>query len=180
MDAQAGIGKDNAEGMSMTLLCSIEIRSLKLQLYRAHLNVKLKIMPYYVKQDEAIRFHQAELFELQFINDEYVLVKNSSDIIRALTPNILKGIVNVTLGSTMAVLGDVASPQVKEYLGIFSDSNKQKVLEFHQGQIAKLVTELVESPEMAYPLDKNDFEEKLFADLGQRIDVEDHQLVFKF
>lgn len=180
MEADIDIGNDNHEGLTINLKCSIDISSLKLQLYRAHLNVVIKANPFYAKEQKSIRFQNAQLHELNFVHDRYLLIKSSNDIIKALTPNILKGIVNVTLGSALSVLGDVATPQVKEYMGIFADANKQRVLEFHKPQIARLVTELVESPDMAYELEESDFEEKLFADLGRQIDVEQQHLVFKF
>ncbi len=180
IQAHIDIGVDNAQGLKIKLLCSIDISSVKMQLYRAHLDVTIKAVPYYDKAQSAIRFKAAELVGLEFINDQYLLVRSTNDIIKTLTPNILQGIVNVTVGSALAMLGDRFTPQIKEYLTVFGGANKQRILSFHQSQIAKLVTELVESDQMAYQLEPSDFEEKLFADLGQRIDVEDHQLVFKF
>lgn len=180
LEVKVEVGKDNDEGLSIHLICSIEIRSMSVQMYRANLNAVLKAMPYYHKQDKSIRLNKASIDTVQFINDEYLLIKSTNDIIKALTPNILKGIVNVTLGSALGALGDRATPQVKEYLSIFVGSNKQKVLDFHRPQIERMVIDLIESPEICYALEETDFEEKLFADLGQKVDVEAHNLVFKF
>lgn len=180
MTAQVSVGKDNAEGLRLKLLCSLDISTLGRQLYRAHLNVNLKALPYFHKATKSIRISQSAVTELSLVNDEYLLIKSSNDIVKSLTPNILKGIVNVTIGSAINVMSEVATPAVKEYLNVFTEANKQKVLDFHRPQLEKRISAVIESGNIEYQLQESDFEEKIFADLGRKIDVDQHELVFKF
>jgi hypothetical protein len=180
MTAEVEVGKDNKEGLTIKLTCSLDISSLSRQLYRAHLDVVIKAVPYYNKDQKTIRLKESSLSKLTLVNDEYLLIKSTNDIVKSLTPNILKGIVSVTIGSAIGVMSEVATPAVKQYLAVFTEANKQNVLDFHRPQIGKMVTGLFENGDIAYRLEESDFEEKIFADLGQKIDVDEHQLVFKF
>jgi hypothetical protein len=180
MTAQVCVGNNNMEGLVIKLLCSLDISSLNRQLYRAHLNAEVKALPYYHKAQKTIRFKETKITELTLVNDEYLLIKNANDTIKSLTPNILKGIVNVTIGSAIGVMSEVATPAVKEYLTVFTEANKQKVLDLHRFQIEKMLHNLISNGDIEYQLEACDFEEKIFADLGQQIDVDEHNVVFKF
>jgi hypothetical protein len=180
MTAQVSVGNNNNEGLTVKLLCSLDISSLDRQLYRAHLDVDLKALPFYYKEKKSIRFKEISMTSLTLVNDEYLLIRSTNDVIKSLTPNILKGIVNVTIGSAIGVMSEVATPAVKEYLAVFTEANKQKVLDFHRPQVEKMLSGLFSNGDIEYQLQESDFEEKIFADLGQQIDVDAHNLVFKF
>ena len=80
----------------------------------------------------------------------------------------------------MQLVNGLPVPAVKEYLALFTEANKQKVLDFHRPQIERQITQSIEQGDIEYQLQAADFEEQIFADLGKHIDVEKHQLVFRF
>jgi hypothetical protein len=180
MTAKVTIGKDNQKGLSIGLLCSLEISSMNQQLYRAHLQGTVKAFPYYHQQGQTIRLKKASFTELTLVNDEYLLVSNTTNLIKSLTPNLLQGLVSATLGSAVDMMSVLSTPQVKGYLAMFTDGNKQKVLDFHRPQVQRSLKMLIDNGDLEYPLAQSDFEEKLFADMGREIEVDNHQLVFKF
>ena len=180
MEANVSVGNDNNEGLTIKVMCSLEISSLGRQLYRAHIDGSLKAVPYFNQQHKTIRLKDLTLSNMTFVNDEYLLIQSSQEIVKSFTPSILKGIVDVTIGSALNVMSGVATPAVKEYLNVFADANKQKVLDFHRPQIEGILTGQIENGALEYKLEESDFEEKIFADMGQQIDVENNDLVFKF
>ncbi|NQZ08119.1 MAG: DUF1439 domain-containing protein [Algicola sp.] len=180
MEANVSVGNDNTEGLAIKVMCSLEISSLGRQLYRAHIDGLLKAVPYFNQAHKTVRLKDLVLSNMTFVNDEYLLIQSSQDIVKSFTPSILKGIVDVTIGSALNVMSGVATPAVKEYLNVFVDANKQKVLDFHQPQIDSILTAQIENGALEYKLKESDFEEKIFSDLGQKIDVDNHELVFKF
>lgn len=180
MTAEVVLGKDSHEGLVINLLCSLEISSMGQQLYRAHLQAAVKASPYYHKPQQSIRLNDTQITQLVLVQDEYLLITSTTGLIKSLTPNILHGLVSKTLDSAMGMMSSLATPEVKGYLAMFTDGNKQKVLDFHRPQVELTLKSLINSGELEYQLQESDFEEKLFVDMGQKIDVEDHQLVFRF
>ena len=179
MTADVTIGGDNQSGLYLRLLCSFEITSLQRQLYRAHLHVDINAVPFYQQSSMSIRIEHATVKKVSLIQDEYLMINTPIDLINAFTPNLFKGLVDATIGTAMAMVSEL-TPPVKDYLTVYTQMNKQKVLDFHRPQIQQLLGDLIAREDLCYQLDMNDFEERLFAQLGQRMDIENHQLVFKF
>ncbi len=180
MTAEVSLGRDSQQGLMVNLLCSLEISSMERQIYRAHLAVAVKASPYYHQDDQTIRLKDTVITELTLVNDEYLLIKSTTDLIKALTPNILQGLVSATLGSAVGVMSALTTPELKGYLAMFTDGNKQKVLDFHRPQVEKTLKTLINNGDLSYQLEPTDFEEKIFVDMGRQIDVDNHQLVFRF
>ncbi|MFT4930003.1 MAG: hypothetical protein ACI8WB_006138 [Phenylobacterium sp.] len=180
MTAAIGLGKNNDEGLQADLLCSLQISSMGQQLYRAHIQTVIKALPYYHKAQQSIRLKDTDIRKLTLINDEYLLMHSTTGLIKSLTPNIVQGLISATVGSAVGIMSALTTPEVKGYLAMFTDGNKQRVLDFHRGQVERTVKEMVDNGELEYQLNQSDFEENLFADMGQKIDVEDHLLVFRF
>ena len=183
LSADMTIGENNNAGVNLDLLCSLEITSLDNQLYRAHLKADIKALPFYHQSSKSIRISQADVVSLALIDDEYLMINTPKDIIKSFTPNVFKGLVDITLNTAIdtakAVVGGL-TPPIKEYLDVFTHLNKQKVLDFHRPQIQQLLTEVIERGDLSYQLEPDDFEEQLFALFGKQMDIESNHLVFKF
>lgn len=179
MSVDIAIGKDNAAGLELKLLCAMEITSLDRQLYRAHINANIKALPFYHQASKSIRISEGSVAKLSLIDDEYLMINTPKDLLKSLTPNIFKSLLGATIDTAMAVMSEL-TPPVKEYLDVFTQLNKQKVLDFHRPQIQSLITELIEQGDICYQLAPDDFEERLFALFGQQLDIENNHLVFKF
>lgn len=184
MTAELTLGKDNHEGLSIELMCSLEIGSLGQQLYRAHLQGTIRAQPYYHQAGQSIRLKDEQITRLQLVNDEYLLIKSATGLVKSLTPNLLQGLMSATLGSAvdsaMGMVSALTIPGIKGYLTMFTDGNKQKVLDFHRGQVEQTLKQLIGQGDLEYALEQSDLEEKIFADMGRTITIEDHQLVFHF
>lgn len=199
LTADITIGDNNAEGLHLKLLCSFEVTSLNQQLYRAHVNADIKARPFYHQTSKSIRISEASVAKLSLIDDEYLMINTPADMLKSFTPKLFKGLVDATIntafnsvidraigsaidtavGTAKVVMGDL-TPPVKDYLDVFTQLNKQKVLDFHRPQIQLLLTELIEQGDLCYQLTPDDFEEQLFALFGKQMDIENNHLVFKF
>ena len=54
------------------------------------------------------------------------------------------------------------------------------VIDYHRADIENKVIDLTKDNALSYQMDESVFEEKLFADFGEKIIVEDGQLFFVF
>jgi len=95
-------------------------------------------------------------------------------------PKPFKYLLVSTVNTTLSLLKGFVPTELLNYLTLYSSGSKQKVLDFHQADIERLILEEVEQEDWCYPLDETDFEEQLFAEFGQTVVVEKGHLVFKF
>ncbi len=168
------------EQLHIQLFCSFSVKVANHNIYRAHLLISGIVTPYYVAEEKALRLKNMQLSELILVKDDYAFINSTTDLASIFIPKPFKYLLFNSLNATLSLLKDFVPTELLNYLTLYSSGNKQKVLDFHQADIERLILEEVEKEDWCYPLDETDFEEQLFAELGQLVVVENGSLVFKF
>lgn len=149
-------------------------------IYRAHIVVTGTVTPYYVVDEKSIRIKDMRISDIRLVNDDYAFISSTTDIVTLFMPKAFKYLLLGTVQLTLSVLKGIVPAYLLNYLMLFTHGSKQKVLDYHRADIERLVLKEVEQEDWQYILDETDFEQQLFAELGQEIVVENGQLVFKF
>ena len=168
------------EQLHIQLSCSFSVSMANHEIYRAHLQVSGTVSPYYVVEEKALRLKSMQLSELRLVNDDYAFINSSTELATLFMPKQFKSLLLDSLNTTYSLLKGFVPTELLNYLTLYSSGSKQKVLDFHQADIERLILEEVEKEDWCYPLDETDFEEQLFAEFGQVVVVEKGFLVFKF
>ena len=69
--------------------------------------------------------------------------------------------------------------EMNDYLKLYVDGSKQRVLDYHQSQLEKRVAEMTQSESLRYTMDENIWEEWVFINLGKEVVIEEGKLRFK-
>ena len=166
--------------LHIQLSCSFSVSVANHDIYRAHLIISGTVTPYYAVEEKALRLKNMQLSELRLVNDDYAFIDSSTELATLLMPKKFKSLLLNSLNTTFSLLKGVVPTELLNYLNLYSSGSKQKVLDFHQADIERLILKEVEQEDWCYPLDETEFEEQLFAELGQVMIVENGFLVFKF
>lgn len=164
----------------VALFCAMHIETLATPIYQAHLLINLAGTPCYHEESCMVRMHSPEVLGVHLVKDEYALLKNTKSIIDQLTPSPLRSLVTNTVKTTLNLLSAGTYNEVSDYLSLYLGGSKQKIIDFHRPEVEKIVTELAESGDLEYEMDQEILEEKLFAELGKDVKVEDGLLYFVF
>lgn len=168
------------EQLHIQLYCSFSVNVANHDIYRAHLLITGTVTPYYVAEEKALRLKKMQLSELRLVKDDYAFIDSTTELATLFMPKSFKYLLTSTVNTTFGLLKGFVPTELLNYLTLYSSGSKQKVLDFHQADIKRLILEKVEQEDWCYPLDETDFEEQLFAELGQQVVVENGYLVFKF
>ena len=166
--------------LHIQLYCSFSVKVANHDIYRAHLIISGTVTPYYVAEEKALRLKNMQLSELRLVKDDYAFIDSTTELATLFMPKSFKYLLLSTVNTTFSLLKGFVPTELLNYLTLYSSGSKQKVLDFHQADIERLILEEVEQEDWCYPLDETDFEEQLFAELGQLVVVENGFLVFKF
>lgn len=162
------------------LFCAMHISSLGNPIYRAHLLINLAGTPFYDENNGVVRMHDSEVLGVHLVKDEYGLLKDTRSIIGQLTPNPIKGLLNTTIKTTLNLLSAGTYQEVSDYLSIYLTGSKQKIVDFHRPEVENIIKELADSGDLECKMDPEILEEKLFAQYGKEVKVEDGVLLFVF
>ncbi|WP_102796251.1 hypothetical protein [Bowmanella denitrificans] len=162
--------------MQMALLCEFKVEMRGVRIYQAHILATVQGKPHFLKQSATIRPMQVSLDTIQLLQDDYLVIKSSRDILARLLPDSISGWVNASLD----VFSGGLYKDAAAYLDLYVSGGKQRVLDYHKGQIEKQLLDLVTSGELDYQLDEHLPDERLFARLGKEVQVQNGQLVFLF
>jgi len=168
------------EQLHIQLYCSFSVKVANHDIYRAHLLISGTVTPYYAAEEKVLRLKNMQLSELRLVKDDYAFIDSSTDLATLFMPKSFKYLLKSTVNTTFSLLKGFVPTELLNYLTLYSSGSKQKVLDFHQADIERLIFEEVEQEDWCYPLDETDFEEQLFAEFGQLVVVENGFLVFKF
>lgn len=172
--------------LHIKLYCGFEVRVAEQDIYRAHLSVCGTVIPYYVESEQAIRLKATQVDDIRLIQDDYAFIKSTPELVTMFLPEVpgvtgvFKNMLSGTVEITFALLKGVIPRELYNYLLIFSGASKQKVLDFHKPEIERQIIKKVEQEDWFYKLDQAEWGERLFAELGKEVVVEDGLLVFKF
>ncbi|MGB0496163.1 MAG: hypothetical protein ACPGJI_07395 [Kangiellaceae bacterium] len=175
---QENKSKENA--LYAILFCNFKIKVNRSVIFNTHLNLKITAVPDYSIENQSIGVANTELSSIELINGKDSFIKDVSNLANSVLPTPLKGLFNMAMASSTVILGEDVMSGMTRYLSIYNSGNQQKVIDYHQKDIEKKIIELSQDQDLRYKLNKSNFEEKLFADFGKKIKVEDKKLNFYF
>ncbi len=180
MDGSLILEANDRAALGFLLHTSIDVAIGGQTLYRAHIDVLACASVWFNAEKKCLSFKDCEIRSLTLKNDSYFFLESSANIVKSLTPSLFRGVIGATLDTAVGMINKVSDTELKHYLAMVADSGKQSVLDYHRAEVEQEIEDLIQLGELDYPLDENDFEEALFAELGKDIEVRDNQLVFKF
>ncbi|UAA37927.1 DUF1439 domain-containing protein [Paraneptunicella aestuarii] len=166
--------------IDVALFCSMKIESMATPIYRAHLLINVAGTPSYDPETSMVRMQNIEVVGVHLVKDEYSLIKDTKSLINQLIPSPVTSLVANTLKTTLQLFSAGAYQEVSDYLSLYLLGSKQKIVDYHRPEVEKIITEMAESGDLEYEMDRDILEEHLFADLGKEVEVQNGELVFIF
>lgn len=170
----------DANELHVALFCAVRIDSMANPIYRAHVEIFGTALPNFDKERRVIHLKEARLGEMNIVQDEYALLKDTKHIISLVVPGPLKSVLGATMKTTLNILSNGTYKDIQSYLSLYLHGSKQKILEYHRNDIERLVLNAIENGDLEYPLDTQIMEERIFAELGNDVQVRDGELQFIF
>jgi hypothetical protein len=161
------------------LLCSFEIYYLTNPIYRAHLLINLTAKPDYQQQRHAVFLAETRIVNIRLVKDEYSIIKDYKSLLLLFIPSQVLSLVTGTMKNAFNLMSSTVPIEMNDYLKLYIDGSKQRVLDYHQSQLEKRVSELVQSESLCYQMDENIWQEWVFINLGKNVVVEEGKLRFK-
>ncbi|WP_299074000.1 hypothetical protein [uncultured Paraglaciecola sp.] len=185
-DGQVSLTKINismpfdADYIQAEVLGNIHISYLANPIYRAHVVLVVQAKPEYDNQSKSVRLVDIKVTDIHMLNDEYSILKDTSNLLNLLVPSPVASIVSGTMKTAFNLMTGTTTSEATHYLEVYLSGSKQKVLDYHKPQIEKIIVDLAAAEDMQYSLDKHDFEEGLFMQYGKKVVVEQGNVRFKF
>lgn len=191
MDVSVPIGKAKLKCVSATvklsqasgklgliLLNDFTVEVMGNPVYRAHITARVSTKPEYKKANARIEFNDIRLDQLELIEDEYTLVKDTSSILEQLSPvSVTSALASPFKRALNAVTGGM-SESAFTYLQSFTTQNKQRILSNHQSAIEQALLTEIHARDISVNMDPTHWREYLFSRIGTHISVEDQRLRF--
>jgi len=162
------------------LLCNFSASVKQTVIYNTHLQLTLDAQPDYCQENKMIGVSNVRITALNLISDQYSLIKDTRTLMSSLLPEPFKSIFNITLSSTQVMLKNKTVNGIVKYLSLYSSGSKQRVIDYHRADIEQQIIQATQNSKVKYRLDESVFEEKLFAEYGQKITIEDGRVYFIF
>jgi len=170
----------NDNQLHIQMFCGFTVCVAGKDIYRAHLLVVGTVTPYYIAEQRAIHLKNLQLSELRLVKDDYAFIGSSAELATLFMPNAFKYLLMSSVHIGLSLLKGIVPNELMTYLTLYSNGSKQGVLDYHKPEIERMLIAEVEQEAWCYQLNEQDFEEQIFAELGQEIAVEQGFLVFKF
>jgi hypothetical protein len=174
------LSDDVKECIHAELFCNFSVNVNRSIVFNTHLKLFLQAVPIYYPSIKSIGIVEPKVIKLDLIADKNSFIKDSSTLANALLPSPLKDLFNVTLTTTKSIFGVDVMNAATKYLSLYNSGNQQRVIDYHRADIENKIIEITSDKEMSYKMDDDDFEEKLFADFGKEIIIENGRLYFVF
>jgi hypothetical protein len=162
------------------LLGGLEITYLGNPIYRAHLSIGVNASPFYDQGNKSVTLQELSITHIELLQDEYSILKDTSNILNALVPSPVLSMVTGTMKTAFNLMTGTTAAGANAYFQIYLSGSKQKILDYHQPQLEKIIKDLVASEDMSYKMKIDDWQERLFIKFGNKVEVEDGQIRFKF
>ncbi len=162
------------------LYCNFSVKVSASVVFNTHLNLYLQASPIYHQSLKSIGIVDPKILQLDLISDKNSFIKDSSTLANAVLPSPLKDLFNATLSTTTALFGSGMMNAATKYLSLYNSGSQQRVIDYHRKDIENKIIEITSDKDVSYEMDEGDFEEKLFADYGKEIILEDGQCYFVF
>ncbi|WP_156413640.1 hypothetical protein [Lacimicrobium alkaliphilum] len=166
------------------LLCEFKVDVLGNPLYQAHLLITLCASPTFDKPQGMLRAKNIRLLQTHLVKDNYAAVKDAREVFTKLLPGPLSSMVNLgidlSISSAMSMLENSLYGDLSQYLKLYINGSKQRILDYHKGQIEQQLLAYLEQHKPEYKLDNALLDERLFAEYGQQVRAEKQVLAFLF
>lgn len=168
----------------IALMCDFNVEVMGNPLYQAHLLISLSAMPEFDKSSGHIRAQDIRLLQTHLVKDNYAVVRDAREIFTKLLPGPLSSMVNLgidlSISSAMGMLENSLYGDLSQYLKLYINGSKQRILDYHKPQIENQLLNYLEQHKPEYRLDNAMLDEKLFAEFGEQIRAEKDVLAFLF
>jgi len=179
-DSDVTESQKNDERLWAIIDCKFEVKMNRSVIFRTKLRLELQVDPDYCVKTKSIGVSNAKLCRVELVDGKDSFIKDVNTLANGILPPPLKGLFNVAMASTKAILGDEVVSGMTKYLSLYNSGNQQRIVDYHQQDIGNKIIELTQDSEFRYQLDSTNFEEKLFADYGKKITIQDGRLLFEF
>jgi hypothetical protein len=187
MEAELSLN-DEKNRIELELLADLRISVKTGPLYQAHLLVLLSATPAYLVEQKTVVLGDVSIDNILLVNDDYALITDTSSLLNSLGPlpvgailgRGLKGPIGSTVKGVLNLFTAGMSEHALNYLRLYLDGSKQRVLDYHRAELEQKVKALVIEENIHYTLDASDWQEWLFCELGREVVVEQQELRFKF
>ena len=160
--------------------CNFEVKMNRSVIFRTKLRLELQADPDYCVKTKSIGVCNAKLCRVELVDGKDSFIKDMNTLANGILPTPLKGLFNVAMASTKAILGDEVVSGMTKYLSLYNSGNQQRIVDYHKKDIENKIIELTDDSDFRYQLDSTNFEEKLFSDYGKKITIQDGELLFEF
>jgi len=171
---------ENQQRLKVILFCNFKVKMNGSVIFNTHLNAEINADPDYSVESKSVGVINAELIKIDLINDKDSFIKDASNLANGILPTPLKDLFNIALASSTAIFGEEVVSGMTRYLSIYNSGSQQKIIDYHHQDIENKIIDISNDSEMRYVMDEAEFEEKLFADYGKKITLENNQLLFYF
>jgi len=172
--------EENQQRLKAKLFCNFKVKMNGSTIFNTHLNAEIKADPDYSIENKSAGVTNAELVKIDLINDKDSFIKDASNLANGILPTPLKGLFNLALASSTAILGEEIVSGMTRYLSMYNSGSQQTIIDHHHHDIENKIIDISNDSEMRYVMDEAEFEEKLFADFGKSIQLKNGELLFYF
>jgi len=165
---------------NIELYGSFEAKIRQKTFYRTHLHVFISTKPVYHADKELIQLIDLKIIDIVLVDDEFALMKDTRALMGKLVPSSFKSLFSVTLKTGLGIVNSTSNSDLVQYLSLYLTGNRQLIIDYHRHQIENKLSQLAKNDSFCYKLNPMDFEERLFAQYGQSIEIEDGILYFVF
>ncbi len=171
---------DNSDFIVADVLCNFSVTINHSIIYNTHLSIQIAARPIFHKQKSKIKFSDFNITSMKLISDKDSVLKNTRSLITGFLPEPLKSIFASTISLTEGVLSSIGMNELVSYLTLYLAGSTKTVFAYHRKEIEKKILIFANSDELAYELDQSSFEEKLFADYGKDVAIENGKIMMIF
>jgi len=155
------------------VLCNFSVSFNQTIIFNTHLKIQLTAKPHYLKNKKIIALNTVIVTSMSLITDKDSVLKNTKSLMGGFLPEPIKSIFNSTFSITEGVIAGLGGNELVSYLSLYLSGNTQKIFDYNRTEIENEIISYVGSEEFSYELDEDDFHEKLFADYGKQVAIEE-------
>ena len=171
--------KEEHNQAHVQLLGSLDIEAMGNPIYRAHVVAILHARPVYCAERKQVRVAEIDIKDVYLLNDEYSLIKDTSELLGLVMPKPMQSLLGGTVKSAVGLLTGGMSDTAMNYLNLYLTGSKHKVLDYHLPQLRQMLRDMIEEDDFCYELNHDDWQEYLFARQGKEVVIEENALRFK-
>ncbi len=175
-NATVSLAFDNRMTLHTTNAFSIDFMGNTL--YRVHVQAIISATPNYINNQEKLTFTDVKIDDLQWIDDEYTLIKDTSNRLNQYSPLAFTASLASPLTSILNTATAGLSNTAMTYLNSIAQSNKQRVLDDHKTAIEQAIVAQLKKNTRSITMDHSIWREYLFSKIGKKVTVEQSKLRF--